>query len=753
MPKLSYLTKDNINPKNRGKIYLCHHPEDKNFCLTEISEDIWDLGNYAIFYDGDPYENDHSFYSDLDEIHLCLMIVTRRFLTEESIAKSQIFPYFKSHNIPILPILIDSGIDRMFESTLGDIQYIYRGRGGSSITPYKEKLEKYLSLIFIGDDKIKRIQMAFDAYIFLSYRKTDKQFAKRLMSMIHDIYFCRDVAIWYDEFLTPGESFNDNIADAIKSCKLFTMAVTPNIVAKGNYVMEKEYPMAKENGKAILPVEFLPTDRRELSESFYDIPGCVNHSDSQYFARAVVEILQSLAFRKSEDNPIHNYLIGLAYLEGIDVEVNKDRALQMIIYSAKAGYVEAIETLVNMFRTGHGVIKNYDVASYWQNKLIEILEKKCCIGEDKYDSSVAPDYIKALLTQGEIYTDQQKYNEALPFVKKARKVANDLSLIKGPDTEKFDFMLSDCSLTLAEIYMKVGMEFRAMLCIFESFVYMEFPDKIFDEGDDRNRFFRKLISFILLISDEPDISKDEKLLGNLGMVTERAEEIYRSTGLEYDLEQYLKCLLLSAKSCAEKDKRDESSELSRKVISLLSHYTDDELPEELIPIKCKAYYQLTVNINHGKDSCLESENEVAAMFALATHAESNEGRAALAEAYTLLYNIHMEKGERDAGKECLLRAKEISLYLSEITGYEGNYVNLIGVDYLLSIFPKSLRDDEDGSLTLNLLIYSRDRIKELKNKYPKNKAFNKAYNEAVGYVAAYKAGMFLSGLGKKNKKK
>ena len=57
----------------------------------------------------------------------------------------------------------------------------------------------------------EKIRAAFDAYIFLSYRKKDRAYAQELMHLIHKNRFCKDIAIWYDEFLTPGESFRANV--------------------------------------------------------------------------------------------------------------------------------------------------------------------------------------------------------------------------------------------------------------------------------------------------------------------------------------------------------------------------------------------------------------------------------------------------------------------------------------------------------------------------------------------------------------
>lgn len=73
------------------------------------------------------------------------------------------------------------------------------------------------------------------------------------MRLIHENDFCRNIAIWYDEYLTPGENFNNAIAKALQKSELFTLVVTPNLVNEPNYVMEHEYPAARDSGKPILP--------------------------------------------------------------------------------------------------------------------------------------------------------------------------------------------------------------------------------------------------------------------------------------------------------------------------------------------------------------------------------------------------------------------------------------------------------------------------------------------------------------------
>ncbi len=73
--------------------------------------------------------------------------------------------------------------------------------------------------------------------------------------------------------------------------------------------------------------------------------------------------------QKIEDDPQHNFFIGLAYLNGIDVEVNHERAVEMISDAAKDGLTEAISKLADMYWVGDGVDRDYATSVEWQEKL------------------------------------------------------------------------------------------------------------------------------------------------------------------------------------------------------------------------------------------------------------------------------------------------------------------------------------------------------------------------------------------------
>ncbi len=134
----------------------------------------------------------------------------------------------------------------------GDLQYLDPNDNDDSRQGFDDVLESYIRATLISNKLAEKVRAAFDAYVFLSYRKKDRRKAQELMRLIHKDPVCRDIAIWYDEFLVPGEDFNRAIEQMLDKSDPFALAVTPNLVNEVNYVMTTEYPTALAKKKPVL---------------------------------------------------------------------------------------------------------------------------------------------------------------------------------------------------------------------------------------------------------------------------------------------------------------------------------------------------------------------------------------------------------------------------------------------------------------------------------------------------------------------
>ena len=452
---LSVKTRGEQNPSGKRKVYFTCHPQDFEFYFDKVCEDIFQTQDCAIYYTEDmtaPLPEQY-LESDLGQMSLFVIPVTFRLLHEKNRAMDFDFAFATSekHMIPVLPLMMEPGIDEFYEKRFGKREYYSPYGFDKTAISYEEKLKKYLSSVLLDDDTVERIRKAFDAYIFLSYRKKDRNHANELMGLIHKNPMYRDVAIWYDEFLTPGEDFEKDIKKALDKSELFALLVTPNLINEQNYVQTTEYPYAHNNAqKRILPAEMVETDKEELKKQYPGVPDCINAHTGNLDA-AVLDGLKTISLRANEDDPEHCYLIGLAYLDGVDVEVNKDYALELITFAAEKDYPEAMKKLFNMYNNGNDRIQeNYNEALKWVQRLYNYylktegetekhtldclyqlavkknqlgrnkealkLQKKCYKLNCKVFGELHPDTVASLYAMADVYYDLGKCSSALTIL-------------------------------------------------------------------------------------------------------------------------------------------------------------------------------------------------------------------------------------------------------------------------------------------------------------------------------------------------
>ena len=142
-----------------------------------------------------------------------------------------------------------------------------------------------------------------------------------------------------------------------------------------------------------------PTDRAGLEAAYPGIPPC---AEAATLPAGLQAALRGLALRENDADPAHTYFIGLAYLAGIDVEVDKKRGSNLICDAARRGLPEAMEKLVAMYRTGDGMARDYTAAARWQRILAD---ERRTEWESRPDEGHFLAYADALWELGDQYKD------------------------------------------------------------------------------------------------------------------------------------------------------------------------------------------------------------------------------------------------------------------------------------------------------------------------------------------------------------
>lgn len=449
---LKFKTNGNVSPQGKPRVFFCCCASDFQKMFDPVSDQILETQNNAAIWYYDPKEgipDGDAFLADLSQMQLFVIPVTADFLFTDNHARTVEFAYAKEHHIPLLPLMQEEGMANDFNSICGNLQFLdqFASEKDPTSLSYIDKLYKFLSSVLISNELAQKIRDAFDAYIFLSYRKKDRMYAQQIMKLIHENEFCRDVAIWYDEFLTPGENFNQSIEAAMKKSALFALVVTPNLLENPNYVMEIEYPKARESGKPILAVTGVETDDRELAKLYEDIDPA--HSKEEV-AKRLHEAFRNIALQANQKDPFHNLLIGLAYLSGIDVEVDHDRGIQLISSAAEAGLKEAFIKLIFIYENGDGVKTDYDQALLWRKKYVDLLKKE-------YDKDKTKESLLSLILELRVFADSQRNNGK---IRESETSYNDLltycKQLESYDPDQAIFYQAVCSVNFGNLGMASG---------------------------------------------------------------------------------------------------------------------------------------------------------------------------------------------------------------------------------------------------------------------------------------------------------
>ena len=376
--KLSYICRGNASLQGKPKIYFSSHPDDFSKYFDQIKEILLKESNLSIWYDENLSADDdrQEIADQLHQMHLVVIPVTKKLLTQKNQTVSVEFPLAQKLHIPILPLMMEGGLDQLFEQQFGSIHYLIPEQTDETAVPFSEKLHKWMEEVLTTDSRTQEIRDIFRGGMFLSYRKADRYYARNLMNMIHKNESLQDVAVWYDEFLLAGENYNQNIENSLIGNKAFILAVTPNLLAEGNYVQRIEYPMAVSEHKKIIAVEMAETNKTKLSRLYPDIGNVISFDDPDTIRKHIEDCFAGCPPKQNCSDIHKKFLLGLAYMNGINVELDREKGFALIEEAAKNGDIEAIKELIILYRDGKGVDRSLQSSFTWRIKLVDKLENQ-----------------------------------------------------------------------------------------------------------------------------------------------------------------------------------------------------------------------------------------------------------------------------------------------------------------------------------------------------------------------------------------
>ena len=496
--------------ENKVSLYLsyCEKDYDKAMSLIDRVLKNNDVIVYYRRYDLFPKVDTKEINRLISQFNANIILVTNNYLEsyETSDAKSEL-EYILKHHLPLLPILDDEINIKDYESVFGAIQYIDINQKDKTQIAADKKISDYIEQYIVKTEDYLLAKYSFKSFAFLSYRKKDRYLALDLIDAIHKDKECRKVAIWYDEFLIAGEKFNVALRKKIKDSSALLILVTPNLINEKNYIRSVEFPMAKKIGKRILPVEGRPTDEKILNKQYKDIPSVTSKEE-------IRNDVKKLNIDTSEDSAEKLYGLGIAYLHGIEVEINRRIAVEYLDAASKKGSLKACKCLIDIFSKGNGVVKDLEKALHYTKRLISYYRKRI-------DYSVFNDfsygYLCSLLQEGNI--ENYLYFDTIRNMKNRARWFKELKKFKTcAEESKREYAINKLQI-YSSLLLSTDAKLRKLVKEDE---YKDALSFVRNRYDDTYHFYSLISFFSFDLFDKRSKKKNETIIRELFAKLDRA---------------------------------------------------------------------------------------------------------------------------------------------------------------------------------------------------------------------------------------
>ncbi len=368
------------------RVYYSCHEEDHSF-LDDVSQQIHQFVEDCVIAFrqlGTPLDDSH--LNEVEDFPLAVIPVTHAWFRDG--VHQQEFARLKEQKKPMIPILYHDSLVERFNAHTEEMQFLRR-----SDPEYSEKLKRALQSLLLDQKTVEDVHKVFTHKLFIAYCREDLEQVGKLIRCVHQSEEGRHISVWFDKYLQPGRNFEEVIFSHLNDSQLFGMVLTQSLAQRDTYVKRQEYPHALTEGKKVVVFQLTDADwhtvRTELDriaqEKGIPIPEYrpVQVSRDDSFSQFIKKLLKEVKGRSTEiDAREKDYLLGLAYRNGIGVEFDYRYAMQKFKAAADAGEYRAAHCLAEMYYHGVGVRRDLKQAKKWYIREIEYLfdeYQKCVI--------------------------------------------------------------------------------------------------------------------------------------------------------------------------------------------------------------------------------------------------------------------------------------------------------------------------------------------------------------------------------------
>ena len=357
-----------VNPIGKPRIYFAARKEDYAY-LNSVISNLFMAENVAVYYD-DGQDTRNTDNETLLTMSMIVLILTEDLLKAPTDVMTRVFPLAIKNGIPLMILGMSDNVGYLLDdfcqkNNLGNRHVIFPNKKDSDRT-FLTKLKDFMKEHAFSETDHEKIERSLDGRIFLSYRKVDKPLASKVIARLNGAKECLTYGLWYDEYLTAGENFDDEIQQYIDASDVFLLLLTEAMLQKGSYALERELFHAVESEKNVVIVDVIERPH-DLPEDFAAArPIVVPANAIAALPGILAELIGKRARTTKWEKVDQLYRLGLAYLRGIAKNKDEKLGTTLIREAASAGHMEACDSMVKIC-VEHA---NIEAAIGWQKELV-----------------------------------------------------------------------------------------------------------------------------------------------------------------------------------------------------------------------------------------------------------------------------------------------------------------------------------------------------------------------------------------------
>lgn len=359
------------------KVLVASMPGDMETAM-EIGKEILSIMNCEILIAKEDGLNGEALKDLFAEVKMVVFVISRSFmLTSDAPCRAAFQAAIETPGLRRLLIQTEKNIEREFDRLVGHYQLVDR-----TAEDYIDKLSIFIDghadpYTMIGSEaELKMWDSLLTFKIFISYRKKDIAYLKRIMTAIRSCPQLMDASLWYDNSLISGENYNEQIDGALKTADLVLFAVTDHFVEEGNYVLTSEYPRTIEEGKPVVSVLMEDTDQADIQCYYPQLKTLIPFEDTESWLNAILKIGSDLG--KIDANPSTEkiYMLARKYEDGVETTSDPDAALKLYRLAAEGGNPRAMKRLAEIYIEGKKVERDPEKAVALRQAALASFEKE-----------------------------------------------------------------------------------------------------------------------------------------------------------------------------------------------------------------------------------------------------------------------------------------------------------------------------------------------------------------------------------------